>query len=61
MARDGQPARERWLRALLDRYEGPLIGYATRLTGDPERARDVVQDVFIRLVESGDWRETGSC
>ena len=49
MARNGRLARERWLRSVLDRYEGPLIRYATRLTGDSERARDVVQDVFIRL------------
>jgi RNA polymerase sigma factor (sigma-70 family) len=49
MARDGHHARRRWLRAVLDRYERPLIRYATRLTGDADRARDVVQDVFIRL------------
>jgi len=49
MARDGHDARRRWLRAAVDRYERPLIRYATRLTGDADRARDVVQDVFIRL------------
>lgn len=49
MARNGRSDRERWLRSVLDRYERPLIRYATRLTGDTERARDVVQDVFIRL------------
>jgi RNA polymerase sigma factor (sigma-70 family) len=49
MARDGHHARRRWLRAAVDRYERPLIRYAARLTGDADRARDVVQDVFIRL------------
>jgi RNA polymerase sigma factor (sigma-70 family) len=35
-------------RALRD-YEGPLVGYACSILGDPDRARDVVQDTFIRL------------
>ncbi len=38
-----------WIRAALDRFEGPLILYATRLAGDGSAARDVVQDVFLRL------------
>ena len=38
-----------WLRAALDRYEGPLVAYATRLTGDLEVGRDAVQDTFMRL------------
>ena len=29
---------------------GPLTRYATRLLGDPERARDVVQDTFVKLM-----------
>ena len=56
MARDGKSAELTRLRALLDRYEAPLMRYATRLTGDAERARDVVRDAFVRLVEKGDWR-----
>jgi RNA polymerase sigma factor (sigma-70 family) len=35
--------------ALLDRYERPLVRYAQSIVGDEESARDVVQDVFIRL------------
>lgn len=35
-------------RALRD-YEGALVGYACSILGDPDRARDVVQDTFIRL------------
>jgi len=38
-----------WLRSAVERFEGPLIRYATSLTGDAERARDVVQDTFVRL------------
>ncbi|MCZ6484439.1 MAG: sigma factor [Acidobacteria bacterium] len=38
-----------WIRSALARYEGPLTRYAAHLTGDIERARDVVQDTFLRL------------
>lgn len=44
--------RANWVREALDRYESCLIGYAHRLTGDPERARDIVQDTFLRLCEA---------
>ncbi len=30
-------------------YESPLIAYANSLLRDPDRARDAVQDTFIRL------------
>jgi RNA polymerase sigma factor (sigma-70 family) len=40
-----------WLRSVVASYEGPLIRYAARITGDAERARDVVQDTFLRLCE----------
>lgn len=42
-----------WLRGVMDRYEGPLVRYAWRITHDLERARDVVQDTFLRLWDSG--------
>jgi len=35
--------------ALLDRYERPLVRYAQSIVGDADSARDVVQDVFIKL------------
>ncbi len=39
-----------WIDAALERYERSLVAYATRLFGgDLERARDVVQDTFLRL------------
>jgi RNA polymerase sigma-70 factor (ECF subfamily) len=44
----GQPRRA-WIRAALECYEGPLVRYAARITGDLESARDVVQEAFGRL------------
>lgn len=41
--------RSAWVRAAMARYEGPLIRYAQRFTGDLESARDVVQDTFLKL------------
>lgn len=39
-----------WVRGLLESHEQPLVRYAQRLTGDLDQARDVVQDVFLRLI-----------
>ena len=38
-----------WIGAALDAHESALIAYARRLLGDADRARDVVQDTFLRL------------
>ena len=38
-----------WIRAALERFESPLILHARRYVGDLERARDVVQETFLRL------------
>src|SRR5476651_570419 len=32
------------------RHHAPLLRYAARLTGDADRAQDVVQDTFVRLM-----------
>ncbi|OHB77092.1 MAG: hypothetical protein A2Z34_07225 [Planctomycetes bacterium RBG_16_59_8] len=46
-------ARERdrraWMSDIVDRYEGPLVRYAARITGDLHLAGDVVQETFLRL------------
>src|SRR5256714_7317921 len=34
---------------LLKRFERPLLQYATRILGDSDRARDVVQETFVKL------------
>jgi len=44
--------RARWMRAVMDRHEGPLLRYAARILGDLERGRDVVQDAFLKLWKS---------
>ncbi|MEQ1891245.1 MAG: sigma-70 family RNA polymerase sigma factor [Planctomycetota bacterium] len=44
---------EGWIRSVLRQHEGPLLAYALRLCrGDLERARDLVQDCFLRLVKA---------
>jgi RNA polymerase sigma-70 factor (ECF subfamily) len=39
-------------RHAFERYEQPLLRYAMRFVRDHERARDVVQDTFLRMCES---------
>ncbi len=38
-----------WMRGVVRRYEAPLIQYAARITGCRDRARDAVQETFLRL------------
>ena len=40
-----------WFRSQIVEHEAPLLRYAARITGDADRARDVVQDTFLRLFE----------
>jgi RNA polymerase sigma factor (sigma-70 family) len=42
------PQRQR-LQEAIDQYQGPLVRYATQIIGDAERARDVVQETFLRM------------
>lgn len=46
---DSQADTTRWVGEALERFGGPLEHYAQRLTGDPERARDAVQETFLWL------------
>ena len=43
------PSKPDWMRSVVERFEGPLVRYAQRITGDIERARDVVQETFMRF------------
>jgi RNA polymerase sigma-70 factor (ECF subfamily) len=43
------PENGAWVRGAVDRFEGPLTLYATRLLGDADAARDVVQETFLKL------------
>jgi RNA polymerase sigma factor (sigma-70 family) len=51
MKNNGHISKAEWIRAVLERYEGPLTRYASQVTGDLDRARDVVQDTFLKLCE----------
>jgi len=42
-------AKAEWVRTAVRDYEGSLIRYAAQITGDLDRARDVVQDTFLKL------------
>ena len=49
MTDHGQNGKPDWVCQALDRFEGPLVRYAHRITKDSEQARDVVQETFLRL------------
>lgn len=38
-------------------FEGPLVGYVTKILRDPDAARDVVQDTFLKFHKH--WIEPG--
>lgn len=44
-----EPEEREWFRQVVDEHERPLVRYAQRITGDVERARDVVQATFLKL------------
>lgn len=48
-----EATRTAWIDRTLGRFERPLTNYAARLLGDPHRARDAVQETFLRLVAAG--------
>ena len=37
------------MQNIVDRFEGPLVRYAARITGDVDCGRDVAQETFLRL------------
>ncbi len=49
MQQNGSAASSEWVAGAVERFEGPLLRYVRRLTGDLETARDVVQDTFLKL------------
>ena len=52
----GDPQR---IVSAVSRYEGALLRYASRLLGDVDRARDVVQDTFLKLCREDPARLDG--
>ncbi len=49
MPNNGYSAQQDWVRSALVQYEDRLTRYACRITGDAERARDVVQETFLSM------------
>jgi len=43
--------RREWIQSAIAEHEGPLVRYAHHFLGDLDRARDVVQDTFIKLLK----------
>jgi RNA polymerase sigma-70 factor (ECF subfamily) len=39
---------------LVERYQGPLVGFLNRMVRDKEAARDLAQDVFVKAFQSLD-------
>ena len=52
MSRTQNPESESWVRDAVASFEGPLTLYAARLLHDADRARDVVQETFLKLCSS---------
>jgi RNA polymerase sigma-70 factor (ECF subfamily) len=50
---DESKVASKQLEELLRRFEVPLLQFATRITGDRERARDVVQETFVKYQRNG--------
>ena len=44
---------EQKFEEILQRFEIPLLQYAARITRDKERARDVVQETFVKFQRNG--------
>lgn len=49
-SRAAPPETPGFLERVFAEQKAPLTRYATRLLGDPERAQDVVQDTFVKLM-----------
>lgn len=49
---DSEKDRQQWLRETVDTHAPPLLRYARSLTDNIERARDGVQETFLRLVRA---------
>src|SRR5881227_3818895 len=49
----GGDADSERMQTLMRRFEVPLVQFATRITGDRERAKDVVQETFVKFQRNG--------
>jgi RNA polymerase sigma-70 factor (ECF subfamily) len=44
-----QKKKAAWVLSALERFERPLLQYALSIVQDLDRARDIVQETFMRL------------
>ncbi len=51
MANSAGSVDAQWIHGVVQKYERRLVLYVSRIIGDVERARDVVQDTFLKLCE----------
>ena len=51
---------EAFVAALWDEHGNALLGYVTRLVGDPGRAEDIVQEVMLRAWRHADSLDAGA-
>ena len=49
MSQTGTCERREWVLSILEQYECRLVRYSSRMLGDEDSARDVVQFAFMRL------------
>jgi RNA polymerase sigma-70 factor (ECF subfamily) len=49
----GADADSERMQTLMKRFEIPLLQFAARITGDRERAKDVVQETFVKFQRNG--------
>ena len=47
------PAKCDAIEEVMQRFERPLLQFATRIIGDRDRARDVVQETFVKFGRNG--------
>lgn len=51
--------KSRWIVEALELHEAPLVRYARWILGDVERAREIVQETFLRLCKEEPARLDG--
>jgi len=54
--RSGRTAKREEFEEIVHRFEIPLFQYASRITGDRDQARDVVQETFVKFQRNGALR-----
>ena len=51
--------KSRWIVETLEQHQSSLVRYATWILGDVERAREIVQETFLRLCKEEPERISG--